>query len=380
MDEIRGSFIDYDDESNIRENSTKPLGITIGATMENIIKQLEVYSDLFRAFFMTKISPPSIAYIKDMYRESIVISNTDSTCGSYDDWVRWYFGKLIFNSEAMGISATVMTLNKLVSDHHIIIYSSIIGVPKEKRGILAMKNEFGWPVFTASNVAGHYFAQPAVREDIVLLDSKPEIKGVHILSSKTEQNIVKSAHNFIAEINRTIMQGEVINIENKLKWVADYERAIMDDIRTGGMIYYERNQLLPEKAYKQSGTESKYREHVLWDNVFSVKYGSTGEPPYSVYVVPLTIENKNDFNNFLDNLSDRALAVRFEEYMRKSNRNPVKTLYVPMANVVEKMIEDILTIVDIRSVVEKNCKALYMILEAIGYVKNNDRLLCESGY
>ena len=57
-----------------------------------------------------------------MLRDSIVLSDTDSTCGSYDKWVNWYYGEDVFHAESIGIAGAIMTINNQIMDHFIKVF------------------------------------------------------------------------------------------------------------------------------------------------------------------------------------------------------------------------------------------------------------------
>src|SRR5574343_95734 len=63
---------------------------TLAATCINIESVVSEYFDFFESFFLTNVIPSSTAYISNMVRRAVVLSDTDSTMFSTDDWVMWY--------------------------------------------------------------------------------------------------------------------------------------------------------------------------------------------------------------------------------------------------------------------------------------------------
>ena len=75
--------------------------------------------------------------------------------------------------------------------------------------------------FTATNNTKHYFADTCVQEGNVYSHPEPEIKGVHLISSYANADIVKTIHNDImGDINKRIPKGEKLNLLSYVKKVA----------------------------------------------------------------------------------------------------------------------------------------------------------------
>ena len=100
-EEVKGKNINYN------ELRGTELGFTLVSTAQNLGEKYNFYSKLYETFLFTDILPPSIAYIKDMFRDCIVLSDTDSTCGSYDKWVEWYFGYPELSDKNIPISGAI---------------------------------------------------------------------------------------------------------------------------------------------------------------------------------------------------------------------------------------------------------------------------------
>jgi hypothetical protein len=130
-------------------------------------------------FLITDLLPINIAFIKNMLRETIVLSDTDSTCATYEDWVKWYQSDNVFGPRGIAITGVIMTIATTAIDHGIKVFAANMNIPKDRVSSIAMKNEYYWDVFVPTNVSKHYFADTWVKEGNVLPKSKNEIKGVN---------------------------------------------------------------------------------------------------------------------------------------------------------------------------------------------------------
>ena len=151
----------------------------IASTAYNVKKQLSEYDDLIRAFFLTDNLPINIADIKMVVRGCTVLSDTDSTCSTYQDWVLWYFrrGTPLFTSEEIGLSSFVLLMMSRTLAHSLELFSKRMNIKAPYTRLLAMKNEFYWKIMVYMNKTKHYYADTAIREGNVFGKTKLELKG-----------------------------------------------------------------------------------------------------------------------------------------------------------------------------------------------------------
>lgn len=370
--DIAGMSVNYDDMKG-----TEALN-TLASTAYNITAQLEVYKKLFRTFLTTDVSPIGIAFIKEMIREVIVLSDTDSTCGSYDKWIAWYGSEDI--SIGTAIAATVMTINTQAMDHNIKILANNMNIQEGLIDLLKMKNEFYWSTFVASNVNKHYYASVNVQEGNVFKEPDLEIKGVQLLSSYASQAYVKRIHNLMVEVQGKISNGEMIYLKNYINAVADMEREIVDKVNMGDISVLRKDKIKTKDSYKQEPMASKYFHHVLWEKVFMDKYGYPGEPSYSVVKVPTIINSKKDMNAYIESL-DEEFKQKFKDFMGTIDKDIIATFYLPVNVVGGKGIpKELIGIIDRQRVVQDSLLPAYVLLETLGFYKKEDKMIMEMGY
>lgn len=374
-EEVKGKNINY------QELKGTELGFTLLSTASQLMKTYEYYSRLYDTFLFTEILPPSIAYIKDMFRDCIVLSDTDSTCGSYDKWVEWYFGYPEFSNKNIGIAGAIMTLNSRAVDRGLIKLSVNMNISEDRLSILKMKNEFFWSVFTLANMNKHYFANTTVQEGNVFKEQDLELKGVHLISSAANQIIVKKVHNMIKEINDTLCKNEKISLIKYINYVRQLEDEISIMIDQGDIDIFKKMTIKEQQAYKNDIAQSPYIHYLLWKEVFSNKYGSSGDPAYLALKVPTILDNNKKMLSYIDSIEDLHIKLAFQEFLKKYNKNNFGTIMLPITVVSGKGIpKELIPVINKKRIILDNLKSAYLVLESLGFFLKDEMTLTEMGY
>lgn len=342
----------------------------VASTIQKIMTGMDKYWLFFKIFYTTDIMPTSVAYIRDMLRDAIVLSDTDSTCGSYDKWLEWYYGEPTFNGEAVGVANAIMTINTQVMDHHIKILAANMNIDKSMYETLKMKNEFYWSVFIATNVSKHYYAYTEIQEGNTFKESELELKGVHLIASSIKIEIKKLIHQIMKDLLNAIKNKDTISLKTYIEKTIEIELGILNGIKSGNISYFKRIPIKGAKSYKQGPEQSPFQFHLLWERIFADKYGSLGEPPYTFVKVPLVMNNKAKLNEFLENMVDEDIKLKFKELFERKNLGTYTTIRIPMDIVTRKGIPDeILNYVNTSNIIEDSLYALYMVLETLGFYR-----------
>jgi len=378
IEDIKGLKVDY----KKLETENPSLLELLGSTAENIYKTLNEYRLLLKAFFVTDMLPIDIANVKDMSRDVIVLSDTDSTCGSYDNWVHWYYGSTKFTQEAIALSAAVMTINTQVIDHNLRIFSKNMNIEKESVGLLKMKNEYFWSAFVVCNISKHYYANTWFQEGNAYKEPKLELKGVHLIASSGNQDIVSKAHADMSAYLKSFEDGNKISAKVVLKKVADLERLILKTIATGDVGIYKLEKIKPFESYNGDTPEkTPYFHHMLWDKVFRDKYGDPGDPTYLVIKLPTTLKSKRTMTEWIDKLEDRNVADKLSAVVRNAGKTHIGTFRLPLNVVGEHGVpKELLSAVDRHRCVVDQCNIFYLLLETIGIYRKPGMLFSELGY
>lgn len=353
---------------------------TLVLTSKNIISVLNKYSVFIKSLFLTKMVPASHAHIQYMMRRSVVLSDTDSTCFSTDDWMLWYFGGLNFTDKAFAICGAVSFIATQAIFHMLAILSANINTTKERLHDLAMKNEFLWTVHMPANVAKHYAAWTVMQEGSVYKKPSLEIKGVHLKSSATPPAIVAKAHEMIKNIFLTIERGNKISILEYIKEVVTVEQNIIASLTNREYRYYRSSKIKDSSAYSLNQEDSPYQHYLLWINVFQQTYGNISPPPYEVLVIPTILNNRTRLLDWMNNMQDKQLAKRMGEWLAKKNKTSLDTLYISTEYIIANGIPDeVVKIIDINKITLNLTLIFRIILESIGFYPKTDMLVSQHG-
>lgn len=376
MEHIRGMLVNY---KELEEDKLRILA----STGKYIAEYLTNNKKLMEAFFTTNVPPCNIAKIRNMLRECIVLSDTDSTCGSYEWYVKLIRGYNDTSPVGVGISAAVMTVNTQVMDHNIRILTGNMNIDKERVNRLKMKNEFFWYLFATMNQSKHYFADTAIKEGMVFDKTKPELKGVNMIAGNICPKYRDMSRQMMEDIKLTIKENKKIDIFEYVKKVADIEREIIDKVKKADIDILKMDKIKELKAYKgDSPSKTPYFHYLLWKELFADMYGDPGEPTYFIAKVPLLLDSEKKLSDYLDNLalSNPNLAHKFRAFLDKHDKKQLGTFRPPLSIIKSSGLpKEILDIIDYKTIVKDNCLVFYMILESIGFYKKDEPLICEMG-
>mgnify|MGYP001166158213 CR=1 FL=1 len=374
MSEVRGIAKDY------KKLDKQKMDI-LTATCLNIQNTILEYRDFVEAIFLSRVIPVSTAYIPDMVRRTVVLSDTDSTMFSIDEWVIWYFGELHFREEGYAVAGSVMYIATQAMAHVLAIFSANMNVRRDKLYTLALKPEFVFSVFAQSSVAKHYFTSIIVKEGSVYKEPELEVKGVHLKNSAAPKQIIKNAHEKMADLIQTVIEGNKISLKKEIKEVADIERNIIDSLLSGKTEFYKKSKIKNKEAYSRTEELSPYLYHILWENVFAPKYGNVEQPPYTVIKIPTTLDNPTRLKEWVLSIQDGDLKTRLIAWLSKYNKKVLPTVYISESYANAFSIpKEIIPVVDYKKIALDLTTTNRMILETLGYFPKSELLLSDQGY
>ena len=351
---------------------------TVAATVLNIENTILKYKDFIETFFLTINVPASTAYIPNMIRRTVVLSDTDSTMFAVDEYITWYFGELRFSNEAFGVAASVMFIATQCMAHALAILSANINAAREKLFTLAMKPEFTFPVFAQTSVAKHYYTCIAVKEANVFEDIEMEIKGVHLKNSAAPKSLIVEAHGKMKEILTTVMKNKKISLIEKINETLELERRIHRSILSSEVMYFKTSKIKNSEAYSKTELESPFQFHTFWNMVFAEKYGQVELPPYSVIKIPTTLVNKTAVKNWLETIPDQAISSRLAEWMVRHRKKDIPTIYISQSYVKAFGIpQEIIPVIDIKRIILDLTNVNRMVLESLGYFVKPEWLISD---
>ena len=345
----------------------------------NIKTVLGKVDDLISVFFMTNNLPINIADIKQMIRKCTILSDTDSTCSTYQEWVQWYFRRTLpqFTAEEIGLSGIVLLFSSRTLEHSLQLFSKRMNIKGRYLKLLAMKNEFYWKTMIFMNKTKHYFADTAIREGNVYAKTKLELKGSNLIDSKLPSSIKSKSDNYFLVVNETLTSGKLINVHEMLRNIADIEREIIRKFKILDSEIMKEETILDHASYKGGKLGSAYYHLMLWNEVFGAKYGVVEATPVVTVKIKTTMTSKKEIQSAINGIEDKDIRDKFLAFVTKYPKDRLETLRLPKEMISNGIPKELEHMMEIRNSIEELCSTFYLILESLGYYKKPGLLLSD---
>ena len=347
--ELKGRGKDYD-----KINAAEPgLVDHIYASCMHVIDVLQEFKDFFNTFFMHSIMPNNSHRLKNMRRRTVVLSDTDSTCFTLDEWVKWYGnGEFHINEKTIAIGGAISYITTQSIVNLLRILSCNMGVDPELIDKLGMKNEFLWLVHVPAEVSKHYYAYTVLQETNVLGVPEIEIKGVHLKNSAVAKIMIDDGKKLMQTILEKISNNEKINFQYVIKHVVGLENGIIESVYKGESNYLKKSKIKTQDAYIEEPQKSPYGRHLFWNEVFGLKYGDFPPPPYDVVKIPTIVKTKTALIKWVESVEDEEVRKRLQVWLNKNNKSNLPTIYLNDQYVLGSGIpKEIIPIIDIHRIV-----------------------------
>ena len=348
------------------------------ATCHSVINASEKWRLFIRELLTTKNVPASIAKMPEAVRDIAIVSDTDSTMGSAQEWSEWYCGKSS-GQIADNVGDCMIYISAQNLAHLMALMSANIGVDESIIFRYAMKNEFKFGGFALTNKAKHYFSTMTSQEGTIFKEPDLEVKGVALRTSNIPDSIMTKFRKKIKQICTDVEKGNDISGVGLLKEIGDIEREIRDSINSGSCDYFRTGSIRTKEGYTNPD-RSVYLSYLLWNEWFGPKYGLSGEPPFTVVKVSVLLNNKVDIRKWINSIEDKALAGRIEDYFKRNPNKTFNNLLIPLLTTGGKLPKEIIQCADIRRTIFSSVEPYYHILEVLNFSfidKNRSRLVSD---
>lgn len=331
----------------------------------------EKWSDFIELFLKTNVPPSGVYNIKEMVRENVLTSDTDSSIYTVDEIL-----DVLGDDEEtqLNLNAALTYMIRMISVHQHAMFSKNMNVADNNLYRLNMKNEYMFGSYVTTLMSKHYYATQVMVEGVLNKEIEMEIKGVHLRSSKIAKAIKDFAHKLMRDILDSVYYKRKLDAATILKQVGDLERSIIEDITINrSPVWLTVNTIKDDAAYENPDS-SIYQYHKLWEAVFADKYGSPPDIPYRAYKLNTTMGSKTKLVTYLTSLENSGLKDRFLTYC--DNRKDLNAVYLPI-EVIEKtglIPAEIIPASDIRGIIQQNLKSIYAVLETTGLYFLNKKI------
>jgi hypothetical protein len=362
------------------EIKDKKLLSSLYLTSVRVVERLKHYQDFIDAFLINECIPNNNNKIKLMRRRAVVLSDTDSTCFSVDNWVKWYNnGEVKFDQKSISIAASVAYLCTQLIPHWLAMFSANMNVAKEDLFLISMKNEFLWFLHAPAQVSKHYCALTVMQEGNIFHEPELEIKGVHFINSAINPEIISNFKDFAKNNFLEFIEKGYLNATDIIRKCIELENSIKDSILLRRETsYFKKSRILEKEAYALDEDKSPYQRHKFWNMIFSHKYGTLAEPPYDVIKIPTKIKTKTDFINWVNNIQDEQIKNKLMQYAKETGKYKLETFYInadfAKANSIP---EEIRSIIDIEKIILELTYPYRLYLEVLGFLLDKDKLIMD---
>lgn len=323
--------------------------------------KLSRIEELFDTFIHIKEGIPNIRNKNKMYRNTVIVSDTDSVIFTAKHWVDWYAGSSkVLDKNAYKMTSLIIYWLTKATTSILKVYSNIHGAFGEYDSLMAMKNEFLYPVMITYNIKKTYAGIVAIQEGKMLPKPDVDIKGQQLRSSKICPESTAFIKSFLVDdiIKKAVTDD--ISANHLIDKVVAFEKVIYDSlVNKKESTFLGMGSLNVKESYKNSSV-TIYRYYEAWCSIFQKKYGEILLPG-KVPQLPLLPINKK-YTDWLD-ANHKEISRLLRDYMTKEGRFVPTMLLNPDAPVIP---EELIPIIDLRSIIYTNLKPIYLTLTQLG--------------
>jgi len=319
--------------------------------------KLAKLDNLFETFLYHDMLTPNILTRKRMYRNTVVISDTDSVIFTAKDWAKWYVGQVdSIVPDSYAISALITCWLVKANEDTMHKYSIAQGATGKEVPIMEMKNEFLYPSLILFDIKKTYAAIVTVQEGVILPSAQPDLKGAQIKGSTLATEAKNFVESFLVDdILIPSVNGKLSGIK-LIQKALDFETSVYDSLRTGQKTF------LQNKSLKQAGEyANKLSSAWVYAELWNKCYGDVAEifPPDKLPIVKLLTPSVE----FMDNLerTNKRVYTGFMQMRELLGGKYPKSILIP--HEVDIIPKELWPIIDVRDSTYKNMKPIYLVFE-----------------
>ena len=340
--------------------------VCIGKYMQ---KKMDEIQELFELFMNHRVAIGYVGEHKHMFRDTVILSDTDSIIFTTKNWVQWCCGNLKLDNTAFNVNALIVYWLSKANSYILYNVSEAFGALGKDLFTMNMKNEFMMPIEILTSLKKHYAALLKIQEGVFYSKPRLDIKGVNLRGSSFSKGTLNYVVWFIQTAIDDIMATGKVSARKKIMEVLRFERLVLDSLRTGETRFLTVD---PVKAESEYGDAERtiYFNYLFWEHVFGEQYGNIMIPT-KCFILPLTNVKHFDYMTFLENNypdTAKKLVSFMERYPNKDiNRIPINPL-------TDQIPKELKPVINYKAIVYANTKPLYLILQSFGISVGNGKL------
>lgn len=339
--------------------------LCIGKYMQS---KMDEFKEVFDLFMCHNVAITYVHELKHMFRDVIMLSDTDSILFTVKDWVEWYQKSMKFTPTAYSVNAIVVywlskSIKSLIAN-----MSRAFGATGKDVFKMNMKNEFMMPIEIVTSLKKHYASILAIQEGVFYKTPKMDIKGVNLRGSNYSQETLDFVEWWIQDIINLIYDTGKLQVSQKIIDILRFERVIYDSLRKKETRFLTVDPVKNQNEYAEAD-RSIYFNYLFWEHVFSDKYNHILIPT-KCFMLPLT--------NVKNPAYQAMLADRYPDIKRKMeefiNKYPTKDITrIPINPLTNVIPDELIPVMNYKSVIYDNVKPFYIILQSLGISLGNGK-------
>lgn len=322
---------------------------------------LDRIDELFKIFVNVRPKQTQASARSGMWRNTSILSDTDSVIYTCKDWVQWNTGNIRITEEGFfTTSLMIFWISKAISS--VLVDVSIsFGATGKYIKMLSMKNEYLYPVMIMYDKKKTYAGIMAVQEGIVLSPPKIDIKGANLRGSDICAECTAFNRKFIDTIMNELYTKGKVSAKKYIAVVVEHELVLRNDLLAGNARYCKSESIKQQHEYKDAEERSNSFDYAdFWNTVFG--------PDYDIINLPSKVSLMHIIQPspvYLANLSKSNPVVykRMVEFQTKYGGTFPGGIGIGTAN--GKIPKELMPLMDLRAIVYHNCRPLYLTLDEL---------------
>ena len=353
----------------------KALVASIYHTCVHIESVLRKWEPLIMGLFVNSVLPPSVAYMRDMIRRVVGMSDTDSTLRAAGEWIQWYNNDYSRfpsrNAVNVAVGSSILMLSEFIANHHYKQYNVNIAGDTDRITEIEMKDELTLHSFIVGTQTKHYAGLINIQEGNVFKRDKKhlEMKGVNLKNSNAPEIVNKALKEIVLYVTTGIEDGKDLYFKHIYDIVVHIENTISKSIMDGKADYLRFVLIKDPSSYKKPDPKDNIYQHkILWDNTYGKLLGQVYDVPYVVARVPITLNNKTQVKAFVASLDNSILRDGFDDFFLQFNKTAFPKINLPRDYIIGHGIpKELQPYLDLKLILLNLCNPLYTMLDYIGY-------------
>ena len=276
---------------------------TLPSKVETEVKELSAY--LMKYVYARYLTFDRIHRLKNFYRNTVTVIDTDSNILSLDRWVEFTKEKIMesdyqrdeLNNVFISVNMITYVITEVVQDI-LLYYGEMSNIPEEFRSRFNMKNEFFFTKLVIASVKKRYLSSIKLREGNLLNPEKVDIKGFDFRKSTTSENASKL---FKSYVKKYILEPEYIDTKELETVLFNFQDEVHESIRNGETTYLPVASVKEIAAYADPASEQSIRGYLAW-NLLNPEQQI--EVPSKVGLVKLTLFRESDIEPIKETYPD----------------------------------------------------------------------------